>query len=133
MHEASVFEGALPQQLQDLEVLGDILVRLCRSEERPYESLMLQIIAPEQDKYIKRTPDGTPMEVALTQDLDHPNIVRTLRHASFQSQVSLLPLLFIIQFRCNPDVAQMETDKQRHVTTVCTVVLSHAISVSYWL
>jgi len=54
---------------------------------------MLQIIAPEQDKYIKRTPDGTPMEVALTQDLDHPNIVRTLRHASFQSQVNL-PLLF---------------------------------------
>lgn len=52
--------------------------------------MILQIIAPEQDKYIKRTPDGTPMEVALTQDLDHPNIVRTLRHASFQSQVNLL-------------------------------------------
>ena len=47
----------------------------------------VQIIAPEQDKYIKRTPDGTPMEVAITQHLDHPNIVRTLRHASFQSQV----------------------------------------------
>jgi len=57
---------------------------------------MLQIIAPEQDKYIKRTPDGTPMGVALTQDLDHPNIVRTLRHASFQSQVNLLPLLSVI-------------------------------------
>ena len=52
----------------------------------------LQIIAPEQDKYIKRTPDGTPMEVALTQHLDHPNIVRTLRHASFQSHVNPLAL-----------------------------------------
>ncbi len=69
---------------------------------------MLQIIAPEQDKYIKRTPDGTPMEVALTQDLDHPNIVRTLRHASFQSQVSPLPLLSIIQFTRSSDVAQTE-------------------------
>ena len=46
-----------------------------------------QIIAPAQDKYIKRTPDGIPMEVALTADLRHPNIVRTLRHASFDSQV----------------------------------------------
>ena len=52
-----------------------------------YWFCVLQIIAPEQDKYIKRTPDGTPMEVALTQGLDHPNIVRTLRHASFQGQV----------------------------------------------
>lgn len=53
----------------------------------------VKIIAPEQDKYIKRTPDGTPMEVALTQDLDHPNIVRTLRHASFQSQNASLSVM----------------------------------------
>lgn len=52
-------------------------------------SVTVQIIAPEQDKYIKRTPDGTPMEVALTQDLRHPNIVQTFRHASFTSQVCL--------------------------------------------
>ena len=51
---------------------------------------VVQIIAPEQDKYIKRTPDGTPMEVALTKDLRHPNIVQALRHASFMSQVYLL-------------------------------------------
>ena len=53
-----------------------------------------QIIAPAQDKFIKRTPDGIPMEVALTADLRHPNIVRTLRHASFDSQVYLH--LFVI-------------------------------------
>ena len=53
-----------------------------------YTPLCAQIIAPAQDKYIKRTPDGTPMEVALTKDLRHPNIVHTLRHASFNSQVS---------------------------------------------
>ena len=49
----------------------------------------MQIIAAAQDKHIKRTPDGTPMEVALTKDLRHPNIVQTLRYASFDSQASL--------------------------------------------
>ena len=48
---------------------------------------MVQIISSEQDRYIKRTPDGTLMEVALTRGLSHPNIVRALRHASFNSQV----------------------------------------------
>lgn len=47
----------------------------------------MQIISPEQDKYIERTPDGTPVEVALTRGLSHPNIVHALRHASFDSQV----------------------------------------------
>ena len=60
-----------------------------------------QIIAPAQDKYIKRTPDGIPMEVALTADLRHPNIVRTLRHASFDSQV--YPYFFVI-----PDAMSFE-------------------------
>ncbi len=63
-----------------------IIVLILRSWQT-FVLCIMQIIAPEQDKYIKRTPDGTPMEVALTRDLDHPNIVRTLRHASFQSQV----------------------------------------------
>lgn len=49
----------------------------------------MQIIAAAQDKHIKRTPDGTPMEVALTKDLRHPNIVHTLRYSSFDSQASL--------------------------------------------
>ena len=51
--------------------------------------MAVQIISSEQDKYIKRTPDGTPMEVALTRGLHHPNIVHALRHASFHSQVHL--------------------------------------------
>jgi len=53
----------------------------------PLDSAVVQIISPQQDKYIKRTPDGTPMEVALTHGLRHPNIVHALRHASFSSQV----------------------------------------------
>ncbi|KAL3151455.1 hypothetical protein ABBQ38_012460 [Trebouxia sp. C0009 RCD-2024] len=57
------------------------------------QHVAVKIIAPEQDKYIKRTPDGTPMEVAITQHLDHPNIVRTLRHASFQSQNASLSVV----------------------------------------
>ena len=50
----------------------------------------VQIIAPGQAKKMKYTPDGTPMEVALTQGLRHPNIVHTLRHASFPSQVPIV-------------------------------------------
>ncbi len=95
--------------------------------------LMLQIIAPEQDKYIKRTPDGTPMEVALTQDLDHPNIVRTLRHASFQSQVNLL--LSSSSYTSDAShiyIAQMEVDEQCDVTMVCTFVSLHAVFVYGW-
>lgn len=57
------------------------------------QHVAVKIISPEQDKYIKRTPDGTPMEVALTKDLNHPNIVRTLRHASFTSQNASLTVM----------------------------------------
>lgn len=35
------------------------------------------------------------MEVALTKDLCHPNIVRTLRHASFDTQVLMLLILSV--------------------------------------
>ncbi|DBA84846.1 TPA: hypothetical protein ACH3X1_005872 [Trebouxia sp. C0004] len=67
---------------------GSVYRAICNGHQ-----VAVKIISPEQDRYIKRTPDGTPMEVALTRGLSHPNIVRALRHASFNSQNASLAVL----------------------------------------
>ncbi len=80
---------------------------------------MVQIISPVQDKYIKRTPDGTPMEVALTRGLSHPNIVRALRHASFNSQVhdcSPFPQMPAAVIECNSDFAKPVCFRAQHLS-----------------
>ncbi len=40
-------------------------------------------------KRLKRADDGTPWEVALSQGLDHPNIVRIMHHIIIEPEVGL--------------------------------------------
>ncbi len=55
--------------------------------------LHLQVIPSDRHSSIRRTPDGTPWEVALTLGLKHPNIIACLAAGTFQNEVSSCELV----------------------------------------
>ena len=48
----------------------------------------MQVIPSDRHSSIRRTPDGTPWEVALTLGLKHPNIIACLAAGTFHNEVS---------------------------------------------